>query len=264
MLKKQGVVHILVEPLNNSAKTLRGMLFHSDNMIIDFVVPSRDEANPALLRQIRVMSCAGQIINTHEKPLSVARKHGVLMAKTEWVAMVDDDMLLPFDWLQKVIMEIEPVVGAISTVAVHNNRHTAAYDRVIGTIYSLNKVDTSPHINNIIIRRELMEKYDPPKLFFGEDHYFKRYVQKAGYRWKVLPFIGATHMGTSKDHVILGISYRRYSHFGLYKLVRRMVARFIFTPFAALSNCSLKTFIYLTKLNVEFLAGWVKEFVTET
>jgi hypothetical protein len=108
-----------------------------------------------------------------------------------------------------------------------------------------------------------MENYNPPKLFFGEDHYLKRYVQKAGYRWKVLPFIGATHMGVSKDHVILGISYRRYGHFGFYKLMRRMVARFIFTPFAALSNCSLKTFVYLTKLNVEFLAGWAKEFVTE-
>jgi glycosyltransferase involved in cell wall biosynthesis len=232
-------------------------------MIVDFVVPSRDEANSTLLHQIKTMSCAGQIINTHEKPLSVARKHGVLAAKTEWVAMVDDDMLLPSDWLKKVIVAIEPMVGAISTVAVHKSRHTAAYDRVVGVIYNLNKLDTSPHINNIIIRRELMENYNPPKLFFGEDLYLKRYVQKAGYRWKVLPFIGATHMGTSKDHVTLGISYRRYGHFGLYKLARRMVARFIFTPFAALSNCSLKTFIYLNKLNVEFLAGWIKEFVAE-
>jgi hypothetical protein len=42
-----------------------------------------------------------------------------------------------------------------------------------------------------------------------------------------------------------------------------MVARFIFTPFAALSNLSAKTFWYLTNLNVEFLAGWAKEFVLE-
>src|SRR5512146_1397811 len=98
------------------------------NMKVDFVVPSRDEANPTLLRRIRKMPCAGQIINTHEKPLSTARKHGVLAADTEWVAMVDDDMLLPPDWLAKVTKAIEPNVGAIGTVAVHKNKHAAAYE----------------------------------------------------------------------------------------------------------------------------------------
>jgi glycosyltransferase involved in cell wall biosynthesis len=232
-------------------------------MKVDFVVPSRDEANPTLMQQLKNMSCAGQIINTHEKPLSIARKKGVLLAKTEWVAMVDDDMLLPDNWLQLVTKAIEPKVGAIGTVAVHKNIHVAAYERVVGTVYNLSKLDTNPHINNIIVRRKLMENYNPPKLFFGEDQYFKRYVQKTGYAWKVLPFLGATHLGTSKNYVVIGISYRRYGHFGLYKLVRRMAARFIFTPFAALSNLSVKTFLYLTKLNVEFLAGFSKELFVE-
>jgi hypothetical protein len=62
-----------------------------------------------------------------------------------------------------------------------------------------------------------MENYNPPKLFFGEDQYFKSYVLKTGYKWKVLPFIGATHLGTSKDYVTVGVSYRRYGHFGFYK-----------------------------------------------
>jgi glycosyltransferase involved in cell wall biosynthesis len=209
------------------------------------------------------MPCAGEIINTHEKPLSVARKHGVLSAKTEWVAMVDDDMLLPPDWLERVSAAIEPDVGAIGTVAVHRNPHAAAYERVVGSVYNLSKLDTNPHINNILIRRKLMENYNPPKLFFGEDQVFKRYVLKSGYRWKVLPFLGATHLGTSKNYVTIGISYRRYGHFGVYKLMRRMAARFIFTPFAALSRLSPVTFWYLTKLNVEFLAGFAKELATE-
>jgi glycosyltransferase involved in cell wall biosynthesis len=230
---------------------------------VDFVVPSRDEANPTLLKQIKQMPCAGQIINTHEKPLSTARKHGVLSAETEWVAMVDDDMILPPDGLAKVSAAIEPGVGAIGTVAVHKNKHAAAYERVVGTVYNLSKLDTNPHINNILIRRKLMENYNPPKLFFGEDQYFKRYVLKAGYKWKVLPFLGATHLGTSKNYVTIGISYRRYGHFGFYKLMRRMAARLIFTPFAALSNLSVVTFWYLTKLNVEFLAGFAKEWVLE-
>jgi glycosyltransferase involved in cell wall biosynthesis len=232
-------------------------------MKVDFVVPSREEANPLLLRQIQEMPCAGKIINTHEKPLSTARKHGVLSASTEWVAMVDDDMLLPSDWLKKVAAAIEPGVGAIGTVAVHKNPHAAAYERVVGTVYNLSKLDTNPHINNILIRREVMENYNPPKLFFGEDQVFKRYVQKAGYKWKVLPFLGATHLGTSKNYLTIGISYRRYGHFGFYKLARRMFARFLLTPFAALSNLSLKTFLYLTRINIEFLAGFAKEFILE-
>jgi glycosyltransferase involved in cell wall biosynthesis len=233
------------------------------NLKVDFVVPSRDEANPTLLRQIRSMPCAGQIINTHEKPLSVARKHGVLEAQTEWVAMVDDDMLLPSDWLQKVTGAIEPNVGAIGTVAVHKNKHAAAYERVVGTVYNLSELDTNPHINNILIRRKLMENYNPPKLFFGEDQYFKRYVQKTGYRWKVLPFLGATHLGTSKNYVTIGISYRRYGHYTMFKLLRRVAARFLLTPFAALSNLSAVTFWYLSRLNVEFIAGWAKELIIE-
>jgi len=230
---------------------------------VDFVVPSRDEANPMLLRQIREMPCAGRIINTHEKPLSVARKHGVLSASTEWVAMVDDDMLLPPDWLKKVSAATAQDVGAVGTVAVHKNPHAAAYERVVGTVYNLSKLDTNPHINNILIRRKLMEGYNPPKLFFGEDQVFKRYVQTTGYKWKVLPFIGATHLGTSKNYVTIGVSYRRYGHFGFYKLARRMAARFLFTPFAALSNMSFKTFWYLTRINMEFLAGFAKELITE-
>ncbi len=234
-----------------------------DNLKVDFVVPSRDEANPTLLRQIRDMPCAGQIINTHEKPLSTARKHGVLAAATEWVAMVDDDMLLPPNWLKLVTKAIGPNVGAIGTVAVHKNPHAAAYERVVGTVYNLSKLDTNPHINNILVRRELMENYNPPKLFFGEDQYFKRYVQNAGWTWKVLPFLGATHLGTSKDYVTIGISYRRYGHFGLYRLARRMAARFIFTPYAALSRFSARTFWYLTRLNVQFIAGFLKELTIE-
>ena len=233
------------------------------DMKVDFVVPSRDAVNPTLMHILKRMPCVGQIINTHEKPLSIARKNGVLQAKTEWVAMVDDDMLLPDNWLQLVTKAITSEVGAIGTVAVHKNKHAAAYERVVGTVYNLSKLDTNPHINNIIIRRKLMENYNPPKLFFGEDQYFKRYVQKTGYTWKVLPFLGATHLGTSKNYVTIGISYRRYGHFGLYKLARRMAARFIFTPFAALINLSAATFWYLTKLNVQFLAGFAKELINE-
>jgi len=230
---------------------------------VDFVIPTRKQPNPALVHSIERMPCAGKIIITNERPLSVARKYAVLKADTEWVAMVDDDMLLPKNWLQQVTAKIAPNIGAIGTVAVHKNKHVAAYDRVVGTVVKLNKIDTSPHINNIIIRKKLMENYDPPKVFFGEDQHLKRYIEKLGFTWKVLPFLGATHFGVSKNYVTVGFAYRRYGHFTIYQLVRRVVARFIFTPFAALSNLSLGTFWYLSKINIEFIAGWAKEYAAE-
>ncbi len=232
-------------------------------VMVDFVIPTRDNPNPSLAEEIKHMPNAGQIIITREKPLSTARKHAVLKANTEWVAMVDDDVLLPANWLDCVTAGISPSVGAIGTVAVHKNKHVAAYDRVVGTVVKLNAIETSPHINNVIIRRQLMENYNPPKLFFGEDQYLKKYVEQTGYKWKVLPFIGATHLGLSKNYVTIGIAYRRYGHFSVFQFVRRVAARFIFTPFASAINLSLRTFDYLTKLNIEFIAGWLKELVIE-
>src|SRR5271169_3967387 len=125
------------------------------NLKLDVVIPTRKFPNDTLLHIMKQMPCAGQIIITKERPLSIARKNAVLSAKTEWVAMIDDDMLLPNNWLQQVTANIAPNIGAIGTVAVHKNKHVAAYDRVVGTVVKLNKIDTSPHINNIIIRRKL-------------------------------------------------------------------------------------------------------------
>ncbi len=230
---------------------------------VDFVIPSRGKVNEVLLKRIAEMEGSGQVIVTKEKPLSLARKHAVLRAHSEWVAMIDDDVLLPKDWLGLVVANVSPNVGVVATVALQGNKHVAAYDRVVGYVVRLSEVDTSPHINNMLIRRCLMEDYNPPRLFFGEDLQLKRYVEASGFVWKVIPFIGAVHLGSSKNHVTLGVAYKRYSHYSLFQFARRMIARFVFTPYAALANFSLETFMYLNKLNVEFIAGWMKESVNE-
>ena len=226
---------------------------------VDVVIPSLGKVNDALIKSLERMPGSGEVVVTKERPLSVARKRAVLKAKTEWVAMVDDDMLLPKDWLTRVIAEIVPNVGAVATVALQGNKHVAAYDRVVGNVVKLHKVDTSPHINNVLIRRSLLADYDPPPLFFGEDHHLKSFVEESGYMWKVIPYIGAVHLGSSRNHITLGIAYRRYGHYSLFQLARRMVARFIFTPYASLSNLSFMTFAYLNRINIEFIAGWAKE-----
>lgn len=230
---------------------------------VDIVIPTRDKPNDALVSGLKCMPGVGQIIIARERPLSIARKLAVLRAKTDWVAMVDDDVILPNDWVLRVTSEITPNVGAIATVAVHRNKHVAAYDRVVGRIVKLHKIDTSPHINNVLIRRSLLEAYNPPPLFFGEDQHMKKFIEKSGYTWKVIPYIGVVHLGSSKNFVTIGIAYRRYGHYSMFQLIRRVVARFIFTPFAAMMNFSIKTFDYLNRNNIDFIAGWAKEFICE-
>jgi glycosyltransferase involved in cell wall biosynthesis len=229
---------------------------------VDFAIPTRTRPNETLLHGLAKMPGVEQIIITKERPLSIARKHAIMKARTDWVAMVDDDMILPEDWLSKISSQIAPKIGAVATVCVHKDRHVAAYDRVVGAVVGLHEIDTSPHINNVLIKRSILEDYNPPPLFFGEDQFLKKFIERAGYIWKVVPFIGATHLGTSKNHVIMGIAYRRYEHYSIFQLMRRMVARFIFTPFAAMSNLSLGTLEYLIRLNVQFIAGWAKEFIS--
>lgn len=230
---------------------------------VDIVIPTRDKVNGALINGLKRMPSVGQIIITRERPLSTARKRAVLRAKTDWVAMIDNDMILPKNWLPRVTSETAPNIGAVATVAVHRDKHVAAYDRVVGRIVKLHKIDTSPHINNVLIRRNLLQNYNPPPLFFGEDQHLKKFIEKSGYVWKVIPYIGAVHLGSSKNYIIIGIAYRRYGHYSIFQLIRRMVARFIFTPFAAIMNFSVKTFTYLSRNNVGFIAGWAKEFVCE-
>lgn len=226
---------------------------------VDVIIPTLERPNNNLLSNLEQMSGIGDIIVTCEKPLSLARKHAVLKAKTSWVAMIDSDMLLPKDWLIRVMSYVSPNIGAIATVALQGNKHVAAYDRVVGSLVKLHKIDTSPHINNILIRKELLNEYNPPSLFFGEDHHLKKFIEQTGYLWKVIENIGAIHLGSSKNHVTVGIAYKRYGHYSIFQIVRRFIARLIFTPYAALMNRSFTTLIYLNRINVEFIAGWIKE-----
>ena len=230
-------------------------------MMIDVVIPIKNELNKELIDSLKKMPEINKIIVTKEKPLSIARKNAVLKAQTFWVGMIDNDMILPKNWIKIVSSHITKKTGAIATVALQSNEHVQAYDKIVSTLRKLNKIDTSPHINNIIVRRDLIQNYNPPPLFFGEDQYLKKYIESIGYIWKVIPFVGVMHLGTSENHVIVGIFYKRHSHYNLFQFLRRILARLILCPFASILNLSLRTYIYLNKINVQFVAGWLKEWI---
>ena len=232
-------------------------------MTVDAIILTLDSktVSPKLLASIRAQNNIGQVFRVDDKPLSKARVNGGLKASTEYVAMFDDDVSIPSDWLTTVLSYIGPNIGAVATVAFQKNSHDAKYEKILKNLIGLHKIDTNPFINNVLIRRRVLINHNPPLLFFGEDHLLKKHVEDSGYIWKIIPYIGVSHLGTTINHFQLGISYKRYGHYSLYQVLRRFLSRLIFIPYAALANTSLTTLKYLTRTNVEFMAGWLSETV---
>jgi glycosyltransferase involved in cell wall biosynthesis len=224
---------------------------------IDVVVPSKTGFG-LLLKKEKWMN---NIIITTEKPLSIARKNAVLKAKTEYVAMLDDDIKIPSFWFEKLKRQITSKTAAVSSVATQFNEHEQAYDNVVHRLKRLEKIDTSPHINNIIILRSIMEDYNPPPLFYGEDHFLKRHIISKGYQWKVVGNIGVIHFGTSKNKLLLGEAYRFYHLYSSYQMVRRFISKLILIPYAAMTNMSIETFKFLLSDNISFFSGYAKQLI---
>jgi len=229
-------------------------------MKVDVVIPTRKRENirPELLEVIRNEPSVGQLIVTEEKPLSIARKTACLKAKTDWVAMFDDDMIIPPNWFIEVFKHVGDKVGAVSTIADTVNPHFQAYQTVVSRVFPLENVDTAPHINNVLIRKELMKNYNPPPLFLSEDLFLKKHVERQGYVWKVIGRIGVVHTGKRGSSVRIAVAYRRYGHYKPHQLMRRFTARLLLAPFATFLTLNPKTLFELWRDNVEFFAGWLK------
>lgn len=231
---------------------------------VDIVIPTRGHVNKYLLKSLKSAEWAANIYITCEKPLSIARKNAVLKASTDWVAMFDDDVVIPPHWYCEVSKHIRSDVGAIATVARQCDRDFDAYERIVNIVYKLHRIDTSPHINNVLIRRELLKSYNPPRLFLGEDQFLRRHVEACNFKWLVIGYIGVIHLGTVKNKVDVGVAYKRYAHYSFYQLLRRTFSRFILAPFAAFVNLSYKTLLRLYADTVQFASGWLKEYFHST
>ncbi|MEM0254379.1 MAG: glycosyltransferase [Candidatus Bathyarchaeia archaeon] len=230
---------------------------------VDVVIPTRGHVNKYLLKVLKSVDWVANIYITRERPLSVARKNAVLKASTEWVAMFDDDVIVPPYWYYEVSKYIRRDVGAIATVARQCDKDFDTYERIIDIVYGLHRVDTSPHINNVLIRRELMKSYDPPNLFLGEDQFLRKHVEACNFKWLVLKHIGVVHLGAVKSKIDVGIAYKRYAHYSIYQLIRRAFSRFLLAPFAAFANLSGRTLLRLYVDNVHFISGWMKEYFNQ-
>jgi len=228
---------------------------------VDVVIPTRNKSDIRLdlLEMLQANPQVGNVIITTEKPLSVARKNACLHAETEWVAMFDDDMKIPSCWFGFVTNQVGENVGAVSTVADCLNPSLSAYQTVVNMVYPLESLDTTCYVNNVLIRRSLMETYDPPKLFLSEDFFLKRHIKQMGYMWKTLPKIGVIHTRFREPSQNISMAYRRFRHYSFYHLTRRFLARLILAPYTALITKRLETLVKLWKTNIMFFAGYLKE-----
>jgi glycosyltransferase involved in cell wall biosynthesis len=136
------------------------------NIKVDFVIPTRDKPNDALIHVLEHMPCTGQIIITRERPLSIARKRAVLRAKTEWVAMVDDDMVLPKDWLQRWLRRRLRTLARLLWLC----RETSVWLRMIGSLVrnEVKQGRKSPRINNVLLRHSLIAIMIPRRCFLAK------------------------------------------------------------------------------------------------
>jgi hypothetical protein len=228
---------------------------------VDVIVPAKTvgDVNRELLQILKSADWVSDLHVTVERPLSLARRNAVLACKSEWVAMIDADVTVPKRWFHFLEPYLAENVGAVATVSVDNDADVSAYELIVKTITPLEKVETSPYINNVLVRRSVMEDYNPPRLFHGEDLMLKKHVESKGLKWIVLGDVGARHYGKVGNKVESGAAYRKYGHYSMFQLVRRFMARLILSPYAALARMSVTTLWYLTRDNVQFFAGYFKE-----
>ena len=232
-----------------------------NKMKVDVVIPtrSRKEIEDGLLKAIKNEPQFNNIIIIDVKPLSKARLEGCKKASTEWVAMFDDDNLIPPNWLQEVLNAVDSTTGAVSTVSRQNDADLDAYYNVVSSFYRVNNLDSDPRIGNVLVKRDLMLSFQPSRVFTGEDQHLRKHIENTGYHWKTLPYMGVTHMRRTTINVETGIYYKRYKYYSHFQILRRLSARFLLGSFTPLLSHRLLTPFILWKDDVKFLSGWLKE-----
>jgi len=232
-----------------------------NKMKVDVVIPTRNrrDIEKGLLEAISNEQKFNNLIITEVKSLSKARFEGCKKASTEWVAMFDDDILIPPNWLQSVLNEVDSTTGAVATVSRQHDASFDAYYNVVSSFYQVHNLDSDPRIGNVLIKRNLMLSFQPTLVFTGEDQHLRKHIENTGYFWKTLPCIGVIHMRRTTINVDTGIYYKRYHYYNHFQLLRRLSARFLLGSFTPLVSHRLFTPFSLWKDDVKFVSGWLKE-----
>lgn len=231
---------------------------------VDVVIPTRDPKTirPQLLRTLERAPWVNILILETSKPLANARINGASKAKTEWIAMFDDDVEIPDNWFDLMSPHAGDGVLCVSGVFVEQFKPMAHYQRVVGKFYDLNTLKV-PRICNVLIRREVLVNYPPPSLkyspdacFYCEDEILYRYVQKQG-QWLAIPNTGVKHYFKPKDPSRSGRAFYD-AHFWTWRNIAfRLVTHFVFSWVACWYSRDLSPVRFWYSHYYKFCKGWL-------
>ena len=229
---------------------------------IDVMIPTRNEANirPKLMNVLNKADWVRDIIIETSKPLSTARKTGALKCQTEWLAMFDDDVEIPEEWLYGMLLYrryISPKTLAISSPSLNANiPHYLAFQKISNRLVGLRNLKT-PFVDNTLIKRSVFENYNPEPCFYAEDELLHNYVLSIG-EWRHTDYIGVKHYYNDKDSYHGGFTEQHYNLTPFWRLCIRMLERSILPVLAVHYSHSFKTVPYWYKKNQRELIGYIR------
>ncbi len=244
-----------------------GKLFEPKDFI-DVLIPTKnpEKIRPNLLSALNEAPWVHSIIIETSKPLSTARVEGAKKCSTEWIAMFDDDIDLPKNWLGAVIPWpiIQSDVLAVSTPSrdAQPQPHILAYQRVTSAIKPVESRDT-PFVDNTFILRSALLDYHPPRVFYSEDELLYRYIKSKG-RWIHPPYCGVRHFYIQKDNVRAAEVMEQLGFYPFFRFLRGRLSYFILPFLAVAYSHTWKTVPFFWKWNVQLIAGWLKAKVNKT
>jgi glycosyltransferase involved in cell wall biosynthesis len=229
---------------------------------IDVMIPTRNENNirPKLMKVLNNADWVKDIIIETSKPLSTARRTGALKCSTQWLAMFDDDVEIPQEWFNILMLYrryINPNISAISSPSLNINvPHYLAYQRMANNIVHLIHLKT-PFIDNTFIKRKVFEDYHPRPCFYAEDELLYKHLRK-NRGWIHTHYIGVKHFAIMKDSYNAGVTEWKYNITTPFELLRHTFSRSIISILAVSKSKSLETIPFWWKRNIREIVGYVR------
>ncbi len=122
---------------------------------------------------------------------ATARQLGIEASRTEFVLMVDSDVVLCENWYNKASRFLTEHIGAIWGSALQRSTSDYARYRAMGMFYGMDEVALAVRhgkkrglTHDTLIRRKALDGLRiPADLAVLEDHYIRMHVESKGYVW---------------------------------------------------------------------------------
>ena len=136
--------------------------------------------------------------------LGSARTKGIRACDTEWILFVDDDIIIPSNFIESMEESIDEKTGAlwspcVSTKEPLRSVNISQYEKDLGLLgYYTIQTGERGCTNSTLIRRELIKDIDISDMATWEDWAITQKVIESGMDWKVVR-VFSDHLHEDKD-----------------------------------------------------------------